>query len=824
MSASAGPLLNGILPTTVQPFNEALEYEKILRIRDEVFSGSHPRLTVPAHALRVPASQTPSALSQSQLNVPPPFPPSASPNRLAAATSQPKREEESTQAQTKPNGVPVTSSQPASNVSEFDPVLLTKSDDLVRAETQLRRQRLEKALKEQFEHKRSDARRKPAPSEAKPDFDLAAIFARVTDSAKSQSSKEDGDASDSFDEDTFYSSKAPDSTPDGPLSNSADDADEVEADEPSGLRVQSAVMGAPLYHEAEGDIPTNASPAAADPTKPSHPVDTGAMDLDDDEEEGEYSPPEATVQYPTPIAGNSQSIQDSRDPRSRPLRRYSELEDNGKRPVSPSEAQMRIVRNQITSPIAPRPSRVSPLAVAKDGPFSQNARLRRPQRIGRPGSPPSPDENQAFHPKKKRRIEKRNEKKARRNGGLSPDTFIKEENVSPPPFHDVQPLGSGRLRPSGADRPIVIDDEPVQEVRYMPAPERYVESPSRPLPRQVEQLMPLSEPRTSSRASFRPVRDDQDLRRVASMHSMRAEAPREYADPYYESPTQQRAISYARMGSPAIVESARSARETAVEYDRPPEARVVRTPAPVYREVYDDGEPTYRYAAEPMPPPPPIERERIIVDQYGRRFREIIQERPSVMPRAMPIRRGEVDPSYENHRPARAGSVFVDAAAERAYASEMPPPQVSYRRIAEQAHSSDMPGAATREYMGPGPSLRSSSVQVMDRPPRQTMYADDRPEFREPVRMGSVRPPVVRYEEPQPMEMLSRGQSARAVAREGSIFADDRRAVGPEYVPAQHPRYRAAEPQEKRYFDAEGREIIQLDGGMDGRPRVMERY
>ena len=61
-------------------------------------------------------------------------------------------------------------------------------------------------------------------------------------------------------------------------------------------------------------------------------------------------------------------------------------------------------------------------------------------------------------------------------------------------------------------------------------------------------------------------------------------------------------------------------------YDRQPlqEVRVSRTPGPVYREVYQ--EPQIRY--EPMPPPP---IERIVVDQYGRRFREIIQqERPSV--------------------------------------------------------------------------------------------------------------------------------------------------------------------------------------------------
>ncbi|OAP55853.1 hypothetical protein AYL99_10005 [Fonsecaea erecta] len=830
MAASTGPLLNGVLPTPLQPVNEALEYEKILRIRDEVFSGSHPRLTVPAHAVRVPASQTPSTLSQNQLNVPPPFLPSASPNHLGA---QAKREDEITPIQTKPNGVPAaTANQPTSNVSEFDPVLLTKSDDLVRAEIQLKRQRLERALREQFEHRKADARKKPAPAEAKPDFDLPAIFARVTGAVKSPSSKEDADATDSFDEDAYYSSKAPDSTPERPPSDSADDVDEEQTDEPAGSRVVSAVMGAPLYADAADGVSAEVAPPAplaVLPPKPAPTIDTAAMDMDEDEEEGEYSPPEAMVQYPTPKVTQAQEMPDSRDPRGRPLRRYSELEDGGGRPGSPSEATMRIVRNHITSPICPQPSRVSPLAMTKDSPLLQNARPRRKQWIGRPGSPPSPDDNQALPPKKKRKIdgrEARNNRKARRNGGGSPDTLIKEEDVSPPPFHDVQPLGSGRYRTSRADRPIVIDDDPVQEGRYMPAPERYVQSPSRPLPRRVEQLMPLSEPRPSSRSSVRPARDDQDLRRVASMHSLRPEQPRDYVDQYYETPSRTRAMSYARVESPALVEPARPLREVAVEYDQPaPEVRVVRTPAPVYREVYDDRDGTYhRYTVEPMPPPPPPV-ERIVIDQYGRRFREIIQERPSVVPRAMSVRGAEADPRFEEYpRQARAGSVFVEAAPERVYPSELPPPPVSYHRLAEPPRSSAVPGPVPREYLEPGTPIRSSSVQVMNRPVRPAVYADERPEFREPVRMGSVRPPAaLRYEEVQPVELVTRGQSMRPVGREGSVFVDDRRPVLSEYVPVEQPRYRPMEP-ERRYVDVEDRERLTMDASVEGRPRVVERY
>jgi len=55
------------------------------------------------------------------------------------------------------------------------------------------------------------------------------------------------------------------------------------------------------------------------------------------------------------------------------------------------------------------------------------------------------------------------------------------------------------------------------------------------------------------------------------------------------------------------------------------------------------------------------------------------------------------------------------------------------------------------------------------------------------------------------------------------VFVDDRSRLRQEYVPAEQPRYRAVE-REKRYFDAQGREVIAMDGGMDGRQRVVERY
>jgi hypothetical protein len=314
--------------------------------------------------------------------------------------------------------------------------------------------------------------------------------------------------------------------------------------------------------------------------------------------------------------------------------------------------------------------------------------------------------------------------------------------------------------------------------------------------------MPLSEPRVLSRAPMRPMRDDQDLRRVVSMHNMRAEQPREYLDNVYDTPS--RRVGSYRESSPMIEGRQRPAEEAGGYYDRPPvqEVRFTRTPAPAYREVYQEPEPQVHY--EPLPPAPV---ERIVVDQYGRRFREIIQpaaERISIAPRAMSVRPVEHEaPQYDSYRDSRAGSVFADAPpAERQYAQEMPPPRPTYRHVAGTPRASAAPLAPPRDQFEQPGMMRSASVQVLDRPARQPMYMDERGDFRDQVRLGSIRPVGNQYEE-LPREGIMRASSVRPPAREGTGFVDERR----EYVPMEQPRYRVVEPEE-RYYDSQGREVI----------------
>ena len=228
---------------------------------------------MPTNATQTFSPRPPLQLTaQANLAVPPLFPP-------PTTSSQPSAQQ---QRDFQPSPIPLISNNhglaalaaQSTPASEFDPVLLTKSDVLADAEinAKIKRQRtqFEKDLREQFEKKRLEARKKPSPSEAKPDFDIPAILAQVLEALKPPQPKDDPSATDSFDENSFYSSRAPDSTPErGPpsLSPQQDDEDGEVADAPSGARVQSAVMGAPLDADADDDSYV--------------PRERDAMDIDD---------------------------------------------------------------------------------------------------------------------------------------------------------------------------------------------------------------------------------------------------------------------------------------------------------------------------------------------------------------------------------------------------------------------------------------------------------------------------------------------------------------------------------------------------------------
>ena len=834
MAALAGLPPNDFFPkTSDSSINEVEEYEKILRIRDQVFAGSHPRLTVPAHALKKVSPRlpdVPSVPDQNHIEFVPPAIDHSSSKLPGLQINNHAAEQTTTNNIAMLNGsksVP-PSQPPQPTASGIDPIFLTKSDELVRQETVFQRSRLEKQLREQFEKKKSDARKRPHPEEVKPEINISVMLAKVMDAVKPLAMTNLSDStryaspSESVDENSFYSSRAPDSTPEeGALSENSPPTKHqvpprilgnVDADDPVDQRMLQ------IQQVEKRNSPRLASSRPVRTIQSNIPfpydlrqdrgmllgvdtVDLTSMDIDD-EDEPEYSPPEPAERYPS--QNNDQTSRfDYRDPRSRPLRRYSGADQHEKRHGSPLEGDMRIVRSHITSPLAPQPSRVSPLAVAKAPPFLQNTRHRPDRSYQNAGqfdhNRQSPDYAQApENSRKKRKLDKKANRMKKRKGNTagSPGTHIKDEPVSPPPFHDVQPLGAQKLRPASSNVPIYIDDEPVQQMRYLPVQDRFAQ----PLPRQVvyeEPILPRSDPRPYSRAGVRPfMKEDQDLRRVASLHNMRTEPPVEYVDIAYNTPTRAKPPSYAAVDTPHTPHSApvRSNREPTYLDERHAarQDRAMGSPAPAYRM---DPNLEVRYRTPVMLPP---EQRRLVQDQYGNQFYEIITRQPALPQRSIDVE--SVNGNTYAHTD-RAGSVFIEPTRETRYYPDMPPPQISYRRIGEMSRA---PAVDARQISDVSHLQRSASVQVVDYAPRQTNLADDRIVSRAPVRIGSVRPQEPRYEEVR--LPVSRVQSVRPVEREGSVLMDDRSHIRREYVPLQpehQPLYRRVLQDGQQYYEVQ---------------------
>lgn len=162
---------------------ELQQYDKIVQFRDAILSGKHPSIKLPTGAgVAVQASN------------------------LNAAARKPEAVQPT---------LPRVPSGPAQ--VEINPIFLEKSDDLIRAELQLQRQRIERALKEEVDQRRA---LKHAQAESLSELDLSDVLTKAltlvqaTAAAAAPLPPTDDNltanaeaASDSFDDNTFYSSR-----------------------------------------------------------------------------------------------------------------------------------------------------------------------------------------------------------------------------------------------------------------------------------------------------------------------------------------------------------------------------------------------------------------------------------------------------------------------------------------------------------------------------------------------------------------------------------------------------------------------------------------
>lgn len=551
---------NDLNPTDQQP-NYNAEYEKILTLRDEIFAGRHPRLKLPIQAsATAPPTSLPVAPRTNGISKPSTIV-CTPPTQNGITTTSPSHAASTTKSalQRSSNSIPI---------SDFDPILLTKGPALVREEMLRKRRAIEQSLRDQVSQKRKFSRQKSLEEEAMPNFIVTEVLNRAHDIVKPirfadvKIANRPASSSDSFDENDYYSSQVNSWTPTEPdadvssrrhASSKGDEAsgaqamdiDAVDAEEQTTAPSQSmtdparrkndevAAQAARIVElEEKLRLATEKNVTMSRVQTP--PQEEGQV------EEPEYSPPDVQQpppvhQVPNPVSTLDADGDQQREPAprrsSRPLppqaREYAARNE-----IAPSPVQndMRIVRNHITSPLAPQPARVSPLAVAKAPPVSrvpeppQDARRTpRAAALEDTGSRRvSPDQPlQPLTSRKRRRGKNLGEvgrNVAPRRDNASPDVRIKEEPVSP----QLRTTTLEAWRPPRTEevrRPVYVDTI---------SPQRRASDQVGSAPRRNDRLVqvqpsgsgrpfsPVERHNVHRNGQFIEINDEPDLRRVAT--------------------------------------------------------------------------------------------------------------------------------------------------------------------------------------------------------------------------------------------------------------------------------------------------------------------
>ena len=872
---AAAPLAegNGVM-FSEQELKELAEYEKILRLRDEIFAGKHPQLRISAHAAAVkaiprsvhsPLLPAPRQTNGEVSKVSQPGLPTSMSNGShgwAGQLRDPLQHSPSTQR---------TSTSGAGS-SAIDPIFLTKSDDLVKAELQLQRNRIERALEEQVYQRKLFSRQRISDQEAVPDFNISEVFAKALEIVKPTSSAEiiganaTAPSSDSFDENTFYSSQVNDSP--------FDETDNAPASPIGETQAQFVVangLDANVQSNESANVPQQngnlANEVTARDGRPNNleeqmyaslPLDDRGIhkgqsqyytqEPRDGHEEPDYSPPAADEILPLggngPIARtNGEPVseqQRSRKPSKAQVQSSSHRQSHSyNRPASPPSPDVRIVRNHITSPVAPQPARVSPLAVAKvphlpqDQHHSQNNLSARGARtVGAPTAIGLVASPQQLNHRKRRRVpeDERRRKVTVRRVEESPEPYIKPEPLSPPPLAAAPSFAPPQNR-QRASRPIHVETLSPGETYHSSLQPRRLQTsyatygypqdrPASPIIRHV-----------SSRMGHGSKRDEPDLRRVASVRYVRqAQSP--ILEPVQYSP---RELQQPRQNSHAFVERPPGRDHSQYYRDHVPSrgGHYIRqerslSPQPL-REIYTDAD----QRVPVMAPPPP---RRIVMDQYGNKYYEAPRSsnvRSSAVP---PSGYAEVEPAYERgptrQAPIRATSTALEPFEDIRYSQRVAPPLPPQQCLVSQHRDNDTNYAAYRELEYPEEVLvpRRSAAHVLDYgAPRHVSHFEEIPSAREPMpRMQSVRPVGSRYElahdyaprvqsvhpEQQGLVRVPRRQELPpARVRELSVRVDDDPRVRGEVMATGRPSFEYESPARGRRNVGQraAREIIMMD-------------
>lgn len=725
------------------------ECERILRFRDQVLAGSHPRIKAPAHLLAPKQSSTESrgpasasattTVSSGHLlgKTPPKGPKLSRANatmpaggsgpqiaanlRSFAANAQHSAPASQNNAIHPPGlessltsgfmtGIPTGPKADVGNRhvessanAQFDPVLLTKSEDLIKAELQLQRQRLERALGEQLQQQRTATKAAHAV-EAPVEFDLAAVLMKALQLAQSSATVQtdanlaaNQSGSDSDSNDTFYSSKH--DTPEShleqriPSPGNAEVAREREDSpyEPPMVMDASPVPGHASVLAMPSSV-TNPFTATHAPVYNNH---IHAAPLSGHNSFGGMNASQEAAGVPMEVissqeSGEGSSSRDSGVAAAGQASAQSRLQSVSRQMIEQAfgRRQSPILRAHNLSPIAPQPAHVSPLATSRQPPMPQQdaapaqatsaqvAALRADHSNGSsPDSSPQGKANKKAKKNKKRKAD-------RMAANNVPVPYIKPEPRSPSPVtapqYPRQP--NKRIRSAQQARQELSSDEPrYEEVVESTHPSSYPRvyrdergpvygSPAEAHTQQHARPMIVTEPSRYEREYH------EELRPVETVRYIRRASPGAQPYPPAEVRTY-RSVSRAAVDRPYPYYDSRDLPRTVVR----PAANRDRSRSPVLVEE-----------RAPGAMGPPQLPSRVVVDEFGREYIEPPSRQEPVIIRRSVAPRPVYGDREDYHDPSRATSRIVRRSV--APASVQGEPEIVYERAAPPRAASVMPG------------------------------------------------------------------------------------------------------------------------------------
>lgn len=298
MSAATAPSLhlNGASALSAEVLREAEFLKRILQIRDDVLASKHPRIHLPAKVIEQVAPRPPqTAFSRPTTN--------GLPNG-SASQLLPPRPVHSARPPTSPLPPTQRPYSAKSSSSGIDPVLLEKSEHLVKAEQQLKRQQIERTLKDQFDKKGrgNDADEREALIDVEQCLIKAHQLVPPVSGLPPPTNNSDG--AESFDENSYYSSKADSWSPE-----QLDPADHGHADAGAALTSQAKQTAQLVNVHAPEPTVIDLDEEAYEPAddldiyEPPEPAPL----LEDGEEEEDYSPPPAEIVPSEPSRGRARN-------------------------------------------------------------------------------------------------------------------------------------------------------------------------------------------------------------------------------------------------------------------------------------------------------------------------------------------------------------------------------------------------------------------------------------------------------------------------------------------------------------------------------------